>query len=323
MQGKLIYFSDSEPGITRRRCGQGFTYFAPDGTRINDTAVRERLVGLAVPPAYTDVWMCPSPDGHLQATGRDARARKQYRYHPQWQEEQAQVKFDQLIEFGLALPRLRRRLRRDLAQDAGEQTFALAAATTLIDRAALRVGNPIYAAENGSYGALTLRNKHVKLNERHIALRFNAKGGKRVRRQLADRTLARVLNKISDLPGARLLSWLDGNGVAQAISSDMLNRYIADAAAVETVTAKTFRTWAGTLAAFEVGAAGDARIKDMASAAAKVLHNTPKIARDSYIHPRVIALADMTAPDITPVVKDDLRVAEQRLLGFLQSGTGA
>ncbi|MDW3183772.1 DNA topoisomerase IB [Roseobacter sp.] len=315
----IVYYPDDRPGITRRRWGRGFRYLAPDGTAIDDAGERKRLASLAVPPAYDDVWMCPLPHGHLLATGRDAKNRKQYRYHPDWAAERARTKFELLPEFGRTLPRIRRRVRRDLTEDAGEKTFALASAVALIDRVAMRVGSDEYARENGSYGALTLKQRHVALNGTCINLSYTAKGGKRVRKQMADRTLARILNKIGDLPGATLLSWVDDDGAPQTLSSHALNDYIAATCDMDGITAKTFRTWAGTLAAFEVAQAGPTTIKEMSQAAATRLHNTPTIARNSYIHPKVIDLAQHEATLPAPTEIPDLRVSEQHLLSWLES----
>ncbi len=314
----LIYYGDDQPGISRKRHGRGFTYRAADGTMIDRGAERKRLEAMAVPPAYEDVWMSPLENGHLQATGRDARARKQYRYHEQWSEAQSETKFNSLVDFGHMLPRLRRFVKRDLDQDAGVRAFALASAVTLIDRASLRVGNADYSRENGSYGTITLRNRHVKLDGNKISLRFTSKGGKKVRRQINDRTLAKTLGKINDLPGARLLSWVDDDGDVHELNSAALNTYIAHAAGDAHVTAKTFRTWAGTVAAFEVAEKGDASIKAMAEAAAEQLSNTPTVARNSYIHPRVIDLAGGDPIDLDAGRKTGLFAAEARLLAFLE-----
>ncbi|WP_342078652.1 DNA topoisomerase IB [Yoonia sp. SS1-5] len=314
----LIYFPDTKPGFARKRRGRGFSYLDTDGRLITDRTVRQRLAALAVPPAYESVWMCPVENGHLLATGRDERGRKQYVYHPDWTAFRAQSKFDDLPAFGHALPRIRRRVQTDLQEDAGEREFALAAAVTLIDRTALRVGSPQYVEENNSYGALTLRNRQIALSGKDIALNYRAKGGQKVRTTITDAKLARILDKISDLPGANLLTWVDAGGAPQSLSSEALNAYIADAAGQAGITAKTFRTWAGTCAAFEVAAQGGASIKDMATAAAEVLHNTPAIARNSYIHPAVIALAGDDAPRVTPADRHGLKVNEQHLLGFLE-----
>ncbi len=313
----LIYYPDNQPGISRQRRGRGFSYVAPDGTTINDRAERARLAALAVPPAYSQVWICPLLNGHLLATGRDEKKRKQYRYHPDWTAAQAETKFRNLVEFGYLLPRIRRRVMRDLEGDAGDKAFALASAVAMIDRLALRVGNEAYTRENGSYGALTLRNRHVELKGNKIILNYVAKGGKSVRKQMADRTLARIFNKIGDLPGATLLTWTDDEGRAQTLGSETLNSYIAEAADTEDITAKTFRTWVGTLAAFEVAEAGFATIKAMANEASRRLHNTATIARNSYIHPEVIELAGRATKLPPPADLDGLKKAEQRLLGYL------
>ncbi|NNE53988.1 MAG: DNA topoisomerase IB [Sulfitobacter sp.] len=316
----LIYVSDAEPGITRRKRGRGWSYIAPDGTTINRGPERKRLDALAVPPAYKDVWMCPLPNGHLQATGRDDRQRKQYRYHPEWAAHRAETKFDRLIDFGHVLPRIRRRVRQDLKEDVGDQAFALASAVVLIDRASVRVGNPDYTKENGSFGAITLRRKHLSLDGNRVGLSYTAKGGKKVRKKLTDKKLAQVLERISDLPGAELLTWVDDEGAPQTLNSSNLNGYIAEAAGDDGFTAKTFRTWTGTLAAFEVAEAGEATIKSMAEAAAARLNNTATIARNSYIHPRVIARAGKVALDVTGYDKADLYQAEGRLLRYLEEG---
>lgn len=316
----LVHVSDDQPGITRRRRGRGFTYIAPDGTTIARGAERQRLEALAVPPAYEDVWMCTLANGHLQATGRDTRTRKQYRYHPEWSELQSRTKFDRLIEFGEVLPRIRRRVRRDLDEDVGQRAFALASAVALIDRTSIRVGSHDYTEQNGSYGALTLRRKHISLKENRIEMRYTAKGGKRVRRQINDRRLARILDRISDLRGKELLTWVDDEGETHSLSSTALNHYIADAAGTEGITAKTFRTWKGTLAAFEVAEKGDATIKAMADAAAEELCNTATIARNSYIHPAVIDRAGEDPFRVKGYERNDLRLSEGRLLRFLECG---
>ncbi|WP_299565865.1 DNA topoisomerase IB [uncultured Sulfitobacter sp.] len=319
MSGDLIYYSDDQPGIRRKRHGRGFTYLGVDGTTIARGAERTRLETLAVPPAYENVWMCPVPNGHLQATGRDARARKQYRYHDEWAAEQARTKFDGLVPFAHLLPRLRARVSRDLEEEAGARIFALAAAVTLIDRTSMRVGSNDYTRENGSYGAVTLRRNHITLDNEGIMLRYTAKGGKKVRRRLRDRTLGRVLHKIGDLPGAQVLAWVDENGEPQSLGSSALNTYIADAVGESGITAKTFRTWAGTVAAFEVAEKGGATIKAMADAASARLSNTATVARNSYIHPAVIDLAGSDRLEGPDAGKSGLRASENRLLAYLET----
>lgn len=323
----LVYYPDDRPGITRRRCGRGFTYTAPDGTTIARGAERRRIEALAVPPAYEDVWISPRPNGHLQATGRDTRARKQYRYHPDWTEFRAQRKFDRLAEFGTVLPRLRRAILNDLrGHDPGDRAFALAAVLALLDRTAIRVGNADYARENRSFGATTLRGAHMTLDGDTLHFSFTGKGGAQVESELRDKTLERALTRLDDLPGAELITWLDEAGEPHSVRSEEVNAFLADRTGAEGLTAKTFRTWNGSAAALEAAMrqADDGRvtIKVMAEAAAARLHNTPAIARNSYIHPEVIALSEAEPEALTSLAQDapavdGLRRAEAQLLHLL------
>ena len=316
----LVYYPDSRPGIRRKRQGRGFSYLAPDGTRIDRNEERARIEALAVPPAYEDVWISPKVQGHLQATGRDARARKQYRYHPDWTEWRARKKFDRLAEFGLALPRIRDRVARALRDGAaGEHGFALAAVIAMIDQLSIRVGNPAYADENGTYGATTLTGRHMALGEDGLRLAYSGKGGREVTRRIGTDRLMKTLGKLHDLPGAELVSWIDDSGDTRAVASGEVNDWIAEATGIEGATAKTFRTWAGSVAALEAARRADkVTIKAMAEAAAERLANTPTIARNSYIHPDVIALAE--APDRLPVDPPEiggLRQDERRLIALI------
>jgi len=322
----LFYVTDKEAGITRRVRGRGFSYHLPDGSRVS-TEDLSRIKALAIPPAYRAVWICPRPDGHLQATGKDDRGRKQYRYHPDWAEWRSQVKYEGLAAFGSALGRLRRRLDTDLHAGAGERSFALAAVVFLIDRTALRVGDEAYLRENGSYGATNLLSRHIRLSAGKVKLSFKGKGGKRVIKTLADKRLHRILDQIGDLPGRHLFSHIDPEGAVRQIQSHEVNQYISDATGIEGATAKTFRTWAGTLAAFEtaLGAQDGLTRKLLEQAAADRLSNTAVTCRKSYIHPRVLDLADLTCAARTREfarLKMDghraLRVAERKLLSFLQ-----
>ena len=327
-QTGLVYVSDSEPGIRRHRAGKSFCYRLPDGSLVRDAAVKARISALGLPPAYQDVWICIADNGHLQATGYDARGRKQYRYHADWQALKSGDKFGQLIGFGRALPKLRRAVRRDLDGTAGAVDTMLAAITVLLDEAQLRVGNRAYAEENKTYGATTLLKRHVSLADGRIALHFAAKGGKRVRRTLKHPRLQRLLEDCADLPGRQLFVWKDEADLVRPIDSGRLNAYLAEKSGIA-VSAKTFRTWAGSLAAFSLARqviedGGRPAIKAMASAAAEILHNTPAIARTSYIHPDIIALAE--APDSLrramrrpPLALAGLRAEEERLLRFLES----
>lgn len=328
----LVYVCDSEPGIRRLRAGRGFCYRLPDGSLLRDKDMKARISALGLPPAYENVWICLEDNGHLQATGYDARGRKQYRYHPDWQALKSGDKFGQLIAFGRALPKLRRAVRRDLDGAPGTVATMLAAITVLLDEAHLRVGNRAYAKENKTYGATTLLKRHVRLAEEGIDLRFTAKGGKRVRRTLKHPRLQRLLEDCADLPGRQLFVWRDEADVVRPIDSGRLNTYLADISGIA-VSAKTFRTWAGSLAAFSLARGlieegGRPTIKGMALAAADVLHNTPAIARSSYIHPDIVGLAEVpdslrTALRRPPLSIAGLRAEEERLLRFLESRRNA
>ena len=321
-QIKLVYYPDTQPGIRRERRGRGFSYIAADGTRIARGAERDRIEALAVPPAYEDVWICPKPNGHLQATGIDARARKQYRYHPDWTAFRAEKKFHALADFGRALPAIRRRVARDLNRDAGEQTFAVAAVIAMMDRLSIRVGNRDYADENGTYGATTLQSKHLRLQDHDLYLAYTAKGGRRVRRKLKNDSLLRALQKLHDLPGGALVSWCDEDGQPRGVSSDQANAWLQEATGTDQHTAKTFRTWSGSVAALDAAltADGPVTIKAMSEAAAERLANTATIARNSYIHPAVIALAEEPdLPPIKPVETRGLRLRERQLLSLLDA----
>ena len=318
----FVYYPDDRPGITRRRQGRGWSYTAPDGTRIDDEAERKRLNALAVPPAYCDVWISPEPLGHLQATGRDARQRKQYRYHPDWTAFRAQAKYADLPAFGAALPGLRRRILRDLRQhDPGDKDFAIAALLALLDRAALRIGSPDYARQNNTFGASTLRPRHMRLDGDTIRLRYRGKGGARIDRALRDRTLNRVLGQLDDLTGPTLISWTCARGEAHAVTAGDVNAFLADQTGTAGITAKTFRTWNGTVAALDAALGLEKpTIKALSEAAAERLHNTPTIARNSYIHPAVIDLTDDPDARATLAQAEDirgLRRAEARLCALL------
>ncbi|WP_421592832.1 DNA topoisomerase IB [Shinella sp. M27] len=331
-QTGLVYVSDSEPGIRRQRAGRSFCYRLPDGALVRDAALKARISALGLPPAYDNVWICIHDNGHLQATGYDARGRKQYRYHADWQALKSGDKFGQLIAFGRALPKIRRAVRRDLDGAPGAVDTMLAAITVLLDEAQLRVGNRTYAEENKTYGATTLLKRHVKLADGRIELRFTAKGGKRVQRTLKHPRLQRILEDSADLPGRQLFVWKDETNLVRPIDSGRLNGYLAEIAGIA-VSAKTFRTWAGSLAAFAMArqaieAGGRPTIKGMANAASEALHNTPAIARSSYIHPDVIALAETPetlriAMRRPPLAIKGLRAEEERLLRFLENRRNA
>ncbi|WP_310416834.1 DNA topoisomerase IB [Mycoplana sp. BE70] len=320
----LVYVNDSEPGIRREKRGRGFCYRLPSGEAVSDPAIKARIASLGLPPAYTDVWICLHENGHLQATGYDARDRKQYRYHNDWQALRSTDKFGQLIPFARALPRFRRIVRRHLEGPVYSADTVLAGLVTLLDEEHLRVGSQAYAVQNRTYGATTLLKRHVRLDEERIELSFVAKGGRRIRRVLRNPRLHRILEAVADLPGRQLFVCRKEDGTVHPIDSGRLNAYLAEHLGAG-ITAKTFRTWAGSVAAF--AAARDAlergerpTIRRMCEAAAATLHNTPAICRSSYIHPDIIALAerDGSPPDLgEPRALAGLRAEENRLLGFL------
>ncbi len=319
----LEYYPDSRPGISRKRCGRGFTYTNTDGTRIERGPERDRITALAIPPAYASVWITPRRNGHLLATGFDARTRKQYRYHPDWSRVQALRKFDRLTDFAETLPTLRRWIADRLREGAGTQEAAIAATLALIDRASLRVGDEKYTNENGSYGATTLRPRHVEIESGGISLSYTAKGGAEVEKSLYAPRLARVLQDCADLPGAELISWETDKGDIRPVRSEHINTALKRICG-DDVTAKTIRTWNGTHAAFlcACDASENLTIAAMADAAANRLHNTPTIARNSYIHPKVLDLtkcepADRNALLDADQAADGLRKGEAALSKFL------
>lgn len=332
----LVYVSDSEPGIRRQRAGRGFCYRLPDGEVLRDPDERRRIEALAIPPAYRDVWICIDQRGHLQATGYDDRSRKQYRYHPDWSAFRNELKYANLPEFGRSLPRIRRRVREDLRAEAGDLHFTLAAIVALADSFPLRAGNRSAASENGTYGATTLLKRHLKFDDTTIRLDYRAKGGKRVRMQLKERRLHQILEKIADLPGRALFKWRGDDGVLRPVESGQVNAYLGQVSGA-THSFKTFRTWAGSRAAFEAGmeALDQGRspsVKAMTRAAADVLHNTPTVCRNSYIHPTVLGLAQLGGGEAEDLLEHlrgaqpvaGLRAAEYRLLALLDSrGSGS
>ena len=290
----LRHSSPDEPGISRRRRGSGFSYHYHDGRCVRSKSVRARIDALGLPPAYSDVWICRDAQGHLQAVGTDEAGRRQYRYHTEWRAFRDRLKYSQLEDFGRALPRLRARVEADLLRNRPDADMVAAAIVRLIDSAALRIGSQQYAKANKTFGASTLRSRHMRMEGPLLRFRFKAKGGKIVRKQIKDRTLARVLERTDDMPGYQLFTYLDEDDEVRTLKSDAVNAYISDAAGLDDVSAKTFRTWHGSVAALAhiADAPEGVTIKAVSEAAAERLHNTPSIARTSYIHPDIIALAE-------------------------------
>ncbi|HEY5365517.1 MAG TPA: DNA topoisomerase IB [Casimicrobiaceae bacterium] len=294
----LVYVNDEVPGIRRVRAHDGFSYLRPDGKPLTAAPELARIARLAIPPAYDDVWICSDGRGHLQATGRDARRRKQYRYHAAWRQWRDGAKFMRMIDFGEALPRLRRRLARDLAQHGLPRDKVLAVVVSLLDVTRVRVGNVEYARANRSYGLTTLRNRHVKfVRDGRLVFQFRGKGGAEHEVPVNDRRLVRLVRRCHELPGQRLFQYVDDDGKRHPIDSDQVNLYLKDAMGAD-FTAKDFRTWGATLRAIALMAdmplpkpASESALKSsivsVCKQVAAELRNTPAVCRKSYINPVV------------------------------------
>jgi DNA topoisomerase-1 len=292
----LRYVSDTQPGIRRKRAGKGFVYLGPDGRTIRDSAELNRIRSLAIPPAYTDVWICPSRNGHIQATGRDARGRKQYRYHPKWREVRDETKFGRMLAFSQALPKIRARLERDLSLPGLPREKVLATVVRLLESTCIRVGNDEYAKSNRSFGLTTLQDRHVEISGANLRFEFRGKSGKMHKVDLTDRRLARIVERCQDLPGEDLFQYLDDDQVRQTIGSGDVNEYIRQISGQE-FTAKDFRTWAGTLLAIgaltKIGSFATQRnaksnVLKAIDQVAEQLNNTRSVCRKYYVHPAVL-----------------------------------
>lgn len=290
---KLVYVDDDLPGIRRRRAGKGWTYYDPKGARITDQAERARLNSIALPPAYVDAWFCPAPNGHILATGTDAKGRKQYRYHPEFRAMREAEKFDGCAAFGNLLPLVRKRVEQDLAMRDLTRERAIASVVRLLDLGAIRVGNENYAKQNKSFGATTLRRRHAEVTGHTLRLRYKGKSGQMRDVTLTDRALARVIRKMEDIPGQNLFQYVDDDGVRQTVGSSDVNGYLCETMG-EHFTAKNFRTWHASVLAYELLAHGEGRMtmKDMTQEVSEKLGNTPAITRKSYIHPAVLDLIE-------------------------------
>jgi DNA topoisomerase I len=327
---RLRYIEDTVPGIRRKRAGKSFSYTGLDGKPIRDEPTLARIRALAIPPAYTDVWISPDAATHLQATGRDAKGRKQYRYHPRWRERREQTKFDRLLAFGQALPRIRQRADEDLRRHGLPREKVLAAIVLLLDKTLIRVGNREYAATNKSFGLTTLRDRHVAVAGSTVRFHFRGKSGIEHTLALTDRRLARIVARCRDLPGYQLFQYLDDDNRRQDVDSADVNDYLREISG-DDFTAKDFRTWAGTVGcllalcedvAEESSSAAQQRLVAAVKATAQQLGNTPAVCRKSYIHPAVIDAylqGDLAAPPAD--VADDgdrLSPAERAILALLE-----
>jgi len=292
----LHYSADFTPGITRKKLKKGFRYYASDGRPITDEAEIARINKLAIPPAYTDVWICPDPLGFLQATGRDTRGRKQYRYHPRWRTTRDETKYARMMEFAAALPRIRQRVSSDLSRPGMSREKLLAAVVRLLETTMIRVGNDEYAKENQSYGLTTLQNDHVEIDGSKIRFRFRGKSGKTHDIDIRDRRLAAIVKRCRELPGEELFQYMDDGGELRSIGSDDVNAYLREISGAD-FTAKDFRTWAGTVLAaialrelkeFDSRAQAKKNIVRAVESVASKLGNTTAVCRKCYIHPAIL-----------------------------------
>jgi DNA topoisomerase I len=291
----LRYVSDKQPGIVRIRRGKAFAYRMPNGKPVRAPEAVHRIGRLAIPPAWTDVWICPWENGHIQATGRDARGRKQYRYHEQWREVRDGTKYERMLAFGRILPTIRRRVAADLRRSGMPREKVLATVVRLLEATLIRVGNDEYATANGSFGLTTLHNRHAKVSGHTITFGFSGKSGKKHRIDVQDRTLAQLVRRCQELPGQELFCYIDNEGTVRDVTSDDVNGYLREVAGAE-FSAKDFRTWAGTvLAATALRELGPIQSQRQAKrhmlraieAVAQMLGNTPTICRRCYIHPDI------------------------------------
>lgn len=293
---KLIYVDDDLPGISRKRAGRGWAYYDPKGELIRDADERARLNAIALPPAYREAWFCPAPNGHILATGVDARGRKQYRYHPEFRAARESEKFDGCLAFGGLLPLVRKRVESDLSARTLTRDRSIASVVRLLDLGAVRIGNEGYARDNRSYGATTLRQRHAEVTGKTLRLRYKAKGGKLREVALTDGSLARVVRRMQDLPGQNVFKYVDDEGDLHTVGSHDVNEYLCDTMG-ERFTAKNFRTWHASVLAFQLLAEAEETltIKAVLDVVAGRLGNTPAVTRRSYVHPAVIDLVGRQA----------------------------
>ena len=331
----LRYVSDTKPGIARKKWGKKFRYRNPDGSAVKDAKTLGRIKSLVIPPAWTDVWIAPQENGHLQATGRDAKGRKQARYHPKWREVRDQTKYERMSEFAAALPKIRERVEHDLSLRGMPRDKILATVVSLMEATLIRVGNPEYARENKSYGLTTMRNKHVEVSGADVTFDFQGKSRVHHTISLHDRRLAGIIKRCSEIPGYELFQYLDAEGERHAIDSADVNEYLQEITG-EHFTAKDFRTWAGSVLAcdvlkefapFETATEAKKNLVQAIATVAARLGNTPSVCRKCYVHPAVIEAYLGGTSYIAAKKKLDeeiaerstaLREEEQALVGLLQ-----
>ena len=335
----LRYTPDSKPGIQRRPWRKAFRYIAVDGSPLRDVEALGRIKSLAIPPAWKDVWICPNANGHLQATGRDAKGRKQNRYHPRWREVRDETKYERMLLFGKALPTIRERVEDDLAAVGLPRRKVLATIVRLMETTFMRVGNEEYARENRSYGLTTMRGKHVHVEGSTITFKFAGKSGVKHNINVSDRKLANIIRKCQDIPGYELFQYLDSDGEHHSIDSSDVNEYLREISGQD-FTAKDFRTWAGTILAcimlrefqqFETDREAKKNVVRAIEAVAARLGNTPSVCRKCYVHPAVFECymsgamlkvakqrVDQALEDEQEEVRDELRKEEAAVMQLLQ-----
>ena len=315
----LRYVNDAAPGIARQRAGTGFRYLRPDGRAVRDAETLARIRKLAIPPAWEKVWICTRDDGHLQATGRDARGRKQYRYHVRWREVRDETKYGRMLAFSKALPRIRRRVNQDLTLPGLPRDKVLATVVRLLETTRIRVGNEEYARTNDSFGLTTLRTRQVRVQGSTLFFQFRGKSGVHHRVALSDRKLAGIVRHMRDLPGYELFQYLDEAGETRAVDAADVNDYL-QAIAGEDFTSKDFRTWAGTvLAAQELHQSGKNQLSQAIARVARQLGNTPAVCRKSYIHPRIFKCYEAGVLVEAPPKLRGLRADERMALALLDA----
>ncbi|MEP7077920.1 MAG: DNA topoisomerase IB [Chthoniobacterales bacterium] len=331
----LRYVSDDQPGYTRRARGKDFAYLDTEGKEIKDEQRLLRIRRLAIPPAYRDVWICPTANGHIQATGRDDRGRKQYRYHERWREARDESKYERMVVFGAALPKIRRRVQTDMGLPGLKRNKVLATVVALLERTFIRVGNEEYAKENKSFGLTTMRNRHVEVEGSTLQFNFRGKSGVKHEVPVTDRRIAKIVSKLQDLPGQELFQYVDGEGEIRNVTSQDVNDYLQEITGEE-FTAKDFRTWAGTVmaaialnavGAFENKTQAKTNVRNAITAVAKMLGNTPAVCRKCYVHPAILesylsgasieGLKQKTEETLAENL-DDLRGEEAAVIAFLR-----
>jgi len=333
----LRYVSDARPGIRRKGPKKSFTYAHPDGSKLTEPNVLRRIKSLAVPPAWIDVWICPHADGHIQATGRDARGRKQYCYHPSFREARESTKYQHLVAFADALPDIRAKVRQHIALRGLPREKVVATVVHLLDTTLIRIGNDDYARQNNSYGITTLKNRHVAVNGNEVRFRFTGKSGKQWSLQVRDRRIAKIMRACQELPGQELLQYLDEEGNAQGITSSDVNAYLKAITGAD-ITAKDFRTWAGTvltaialseLPSFESATQAKRNLRNAIKDVAARLGNTPTICRKCYVHPELVTsyldgnfVLKVKSENKLRGERSGLRIEEAAVLAMLRSRLG-